>query len=150
MIKVCVIIIFMPIQPTFSTLNTILSSIGWNLSTLPTMIWTPFRDKQALFRAAGWRQHHITKNKLKVEPKFPVILPGDHTEVLHVQLSMFSKQSRCLFKGLYYLNKCILLLHDFQKQKHTFIKCQPLLISQHINHNGPLVKSMQNSKPKFK
>jgi len=52
------------------------------------------RDKQALFRAAGWRQHHITKNKLKVEPKFPVILPGDHTEVLHVQLSMFSKQSR--------------------------------------------------------
>ena len=135
LIKICVITIFMPTHPPFPrSFSAYYPFFNW-LSPLPTKIWTQFRDKQALFRAAGWRQHHITKNKLKVEPKFPVILPGDHTEVLHVQLSMFSKQSRCLFVGLYQINVYFCFMTLNSKSIHLFsASLYLILISLHINH----------------
>lgn len=53
-----------------------------------------FRERQALFRAAGWRLNHRGQRTVKHRQKFTVLLPEDHTEVLSVQFSMYSKQSR--------------------------------------------------------
>ena len=53
-----------------------------------------FRERQALFRAAGWRLNHSGPRRIKHKQQFTVILPEDHTEVLSVQFSMYSKQSR--------------------------------------------------------
>ena len=54
-----------------------------------------FLDQQALFRASGWRRHHNSVKQVKtVEKSSPVTLPRDMTQVLSVQFSMFSKQSR--------------------------------------------------------
>ena len=53
-----------------------------------------FKEKQALFRAAGWRLNHTGQKKVRSKQRFTVLLPEDRTEVLSVQFSMYSKQSR--------------------------------------------------------
>ena len=53
-----------------------------------------FRERQAMFRAAGWRLNHSGQRTVKPRQKLSVVLPEDHTEVLSVQFSMYSKQSR--------------------------------------------------------
>ena len=51
-------------------------------------------DKQALFRAAGWRKHPPSPLVIKPKLDYSIVLPEDHTENLSVQFSMYSKQSQ--------------------------------------------------------
>ena len=54
-----------------------------------------WRDSLALSRAAGWRLNHAPTRPARPPPRLhSVLLPEDHTEVLAVQFSMYSKQSQ--------------------------------------------------------